>query len=238
MSEYVAPTPVKGLINCPSCDWNVDASLTERYNVECKECGYKFCSICRGCCHYRIDCDEISVCMEEWANWCTIVRNKDEISDEKRNEELKYKLQQLKKQELYKQDNCRYCPKCSRLVKEVPGCDLMICGTKNDNGLLQNGCGYSFNTKEAQVYVSKLANGLIHKKYEAEHHLFKCNFCSKDIFGARFECINCECVNYCEKCEIKATHSHDHKHIFRVIYKGNERPTLNINMILNRCLIQ
>lgn len=54
---------------------------------------------------------------------------------------------------------------------------------------------------------------------------FRCKICDKDVEGIRFDCIHCESLTFCEKCEQEGTLEHfnnlrnrnKQQHIFQVI---------------------
>ena len=140
-----------------------------------------------------------------------------------------------------------YCPKCGRIAESVLCCDLITCGRIDDLGKLLNGCGQRFSLTEARPYVSKLIldnQDLLVEKLDllknvkAVHYPFKCERCKNDIIGARFECIMCECINFCESCEKDGTMKHDSSHVFRINFKGNKNLPSYIEAFLNRCSLQ
>jgi hypothetical protein len=234
-----------GAIRCPNgeCNWVGMVDVKDRLNIKCGRCGTQFCTICRGKSHYRVECNEIPVLMQQWMTWCNVGRdalqrekeklnqdfekyNQAKADNEKRNEELKRNFEQLQQDEGYKEANCRKCPGCSRIVQKLAGCDLMVCGVNYHGGDQQNGCGQRFNWNNAQPYVSQLQNqpeleklalDAPKKAGNFQHYPYKCDGCSVDIIGIRFECIYCGSVNFCENCEGEQTLNHPNGHIFKLI---------------------
>ena len=127
----------KGAIRCPNttCDWVAFYDVYERLNVRCDKCKQKFCSICNGACHYRVECKEIPIITQKWMVWCNVGRRgrqveKDRLNqqianyqqakaaNEVRNKELTKNFENLKQDETWKVQNCRLCPKCNRVVQK------------------------------------------------------------------------------------------------------------------------
>lgn len=244
-----------GQVTCPdkNCNNKIELSMTDRHNLKCDKCGFDFCSMCRCTSHYRSECHDMAKYLQQWVIWCKSARNlylssSDKVFDEKHNEELiLVQFETVKNTEILKEERFRYCPKCNRIVETLPDCDKTICGRIDDIGKLEDGCGQRFSLTEAEPYVSQLVlndkillaeilNSL--QTAKATHYPFKCENCANDIVGARFECINCECVNFCEKCEKECTMKHTTSHIFRIIFKGNKALPSAIELFLNRCTLQ
>ena len=58
--------------------------------------------------------------------------------------------------EAWKIQNCRYCPRCKRLINRTEGCDNMKCGRDyHGTGQVVGGCGQEFDWKRAEPYVSE-----------------------------------------------------------------------------------
>jgi hypothetical protein len=60
----------------------------------------------------------------------------------------------LEKDEKWKADNCRQCPKCQRVLAKSGGCDAMKCGGYFHGGNAESGCGALFRWCEAKPYVN------------------------------------------------------------------------------------
>ena len=99
----------------------------------------------------------------------------------------------------------------------------MVCGQNYHGGDTQNGCGAKFDWLDAQKYVSQINQPRFQTthykppKVLKDHYPYKCDHCLKFIMGIRFECVNCECCNYCEDCEEKATLTHKN-HLFKLFF--------------------
>lgn len=63
---------------------------------------------------------------------------------------------ELLEDEKWKQSNCRTCPKCSRVIEHIGGCDLMCCGDNYHGGSVQKGCGMKFLWSATKPYMSPL----------------------------------------------------------------------------------
>ena len=61
--------------------------------------------------------------------------------------------------ENYKAQNCRLCPHCRRVVQQLSGCDLMVCGRNYHGGDQQSGCGQGFRWSQALPYTPITATG-------------------------------------------------------------------------------
>jgi hypothetical protein len=240
----------KGTVSCPDCNhFSSEVIMTERQNIKCEKCEKAFCSMCRGNSHYRTECEDIAKNLQEWVSWCTIARkiyfkNSNEIYDEKRNIELQNTLEKIQKFENENEKNLHYCPKCGRITEYVLNFDEITCGQIDNLGNFQNGCGHKFSLNEARPYVSKLMiyndeliqdKLILLSKVKALHSPFQCDKCKNDIIGARFECLNCECVNFCEICEKEGTIKHDKSHVFRIYFRGNKNLS---SSFLSRCILQ
>ena len=66
--------------------------------------------------------------------------------------------------EKWKEENCKVCPRCSRVIEKLEGCDMMTCGTDTHRGEganRQNGCGHEFLWSQAQPYKRNQAPAAI-----------------------------------------------------------------------------
>ncbi|CAF1281240.1 unnamed protein product [Didymodactylos carnosus] len=140
----------KGVIKCPgrTCKWMAEADDPyDRFKVTCKLCKTKFCSLCnRSPYHYVIECNEIPKIIEQWHLWCNQERgrhlrqraseneayrkqlndyNNAAEANKKRNDELKRRHEDLMADESYKQNKCKYCPKCNRVIEKLEGTQIL-----------------------------------------------------------------------------------------------------------------
>jgi hypothetical protein len=173
------------------------------------------------------------------------------IFDEKRNIELQNALEKIQKFDNENEKNLQYCPKCGRIAEYVLNFDEITCGQIDNLDNFQNGCGHKFSLNGAYVYVngafpyvSKLMIDndellqdklILLSKVKALHSPFQCDKCKNDIIGARFECLNCECVNFCETCEKEVRIKHDKSHVFRIYFIRNKNLP---SSFLSRCILQ
>lgn len=225
---------ISGAIGCPNpnCNNYVIISredLSRKVHCCCNECGFDFCSHCRGIYHYHCDCGELPLYTDQWIEWCTKRRNKyttdkkKAVEMYKRNQELVQNNENLKKDEDYKEANGRLCPNCGRIIVKVDGCDLMVCGRNYHGGDVQDGCGASFNWSQAAPYRSKAKITKVapipmpELAKEVVHEGVVCNKCGDEIKGLRFTCIHCPCYDLCEKCEAEGSLEHPKEHIWRII---------------------
>ena len=37
--------------------------------------------------------------------------------------------EEFERMEQWKEENCKVCPRCSRVIEKLEGCDMMTCGT-------------------------------------------------------------------------------------------------------------
>lgn len=70
-----------------------------------------------------------------------------------------------------KKENCRLCPKCSRVTWRVSGCSDMVCGRDAHGGNQQDGCGFRFNWNMALPYqpMSFVASTYALNELPSEH---------------------------------------------------------------------
>lgn len=157
--------------------------------ITCPVCGTEFCSNCNGTpYHFHCDCDALLGHLQAWMDWAKPGGRRDTFIAEdkalqeviaqntKKREaeeaELRKALEALQADELYKEKNCRLCPKCSRIIErvqlfvvhihtatitpiffsQVSGCDHMMCGDGT-----QKGCGSSFNWRTAPKYKANVS---------------------------------------------------------------------------------
>ena len=116
---------------------------------------------------------------------------------------MEARLEELRKDELWKSVNCRHCPACSRVVERISGCDNMVCNQNYGNAATQQGagCGQWFYWPSALRYTPHMKGGpklpepprvepsSAHRRHvvpgTGEPRL--CNVCMHPIVGLRFE---------------------------------------------------
>ena len=72
--------------------------------------------------------------------------------------------EEFERMEKWKEENCKVCPRCSRVIEKLEGCDMMTCGTDTHRGEganRQNGCGHEFLWSQAQPYKRNQAPAAI-----------------------------------------------------------------------------
>ena len=229
-----------------NCSWIAELQdPNERFRVVCQLCQYQFCSLCNQQYHYRTQCQQIIQITQQWFTWCQTgsslflssllihlsrrigrqryqqVREEDE-ANEQRTRDLQRRYEELMQDEEYKSNNCRLCPSCQRLVQRLEGCDAMICGQDAHGGNLQSGCGQRFNWTEAQPYQSSTTTFQVQElpqrdRSRPHHQGIRCDHCSEQVNGIRFDCVHCPALTFCELCEQQATLQHSQQHLFRLI---------------------
>ncbi len=132
---------------CPTagCDdiFCLDQPST-RQAVECPSCERTYCSACRQPYHYTVPCNELTDVTTRWLKW--VIENRLPMepsnstasggSNQPRAEEAKAllrRLEDLHADERWKEQHCRHCPHCGKLVNHVDGCDSMVCGRDADD---------------------------------------------------------------------------------------------------------
>ena len=71
-----------------------------------------------------------------------------------RNTALRRRYKELMADEKYKEQKCRACPYCGRVVQHMGGCSSMVCGQDYHGGNNQSGCGKNFTWEQAKPYVA------------------------------------------------------------------------------------
>jgi len=234
---------IPGIIACPTpgCgNWIISSDVHRAERCKCDGCCAVFCSHCRKPYHYHCSCNDVPRFQERWIEWIRGGRDRyhkdktDAVEKvntaraeiEARNKVLMKKYQDMLADELFKQENGRYCPKCRRVVIKDGGCDSMVCGRNYHGGNTQDGCGASFDWAQAERYVSETLAKPNEEPMKIDipdiarsvrHIGILCDMCHKEIRGLRFSCVHCPSCNFCEKCEMEATVAHPRDHVFRII---------------------
>ena len=232
---------LSGLVGCPSPDCSnfvvVDSVSGNRVKIHCDRCHFEFCSRCKARYHYGITCDQRVVVEMRWEDWkINGSRDYDEAvtaeAREKRRRDFEIRIEEFKKDERWKEKKLRLCPKCSRPIEKVDGCDSMVCGRNYHGGDAQDGCGQEFNWNDARPYKAVIDLSVFQKvnldtiddddirgakRTHAEY--LACDSCHSKITGLRFQCINCPSFYLCENCQ-KHGFYHDPKHAFAIFVLG------------------
>mmetsp|Transcript_44501 Transcript_44501/g.82802 ORF Transcript_44501/g.82802 Transcript_44501/m.82802 type:complete len:659 (+) Transcript_44501:63-2039(+) len=217
---------------------------SERQRFECSVCGaVPFCTLCRQePYHYHARCEQVQHLREQWLAWISGGRaaysgQMDRAAEaDRRNDVLHQAIarhQELQADELWKSQNCRLCPQCSRPISKVEGCDSMMCGQNYHGGNEQPGCGHKFNFSEATVYVAhvkpRIMPAIVDHNFSlrgrgAFHPFTNCSLCGKKgLKGIRFRCIHCEKFDVCCDCEPKLGDFHKADHVFELLFESDFR---------------
>ncbi|CAF3042476.1 unnamed protein product [Rotaria sp. Silwood2] len=261
-SRFIESSIVEPMAGC-SCPIMIDfiesdvrLCLNDILNeVQCPLCGYEFCSLCNQQYHFRTTCQEVPEITQRWFFWCNTERGnywqaraqqdanfraqledyeRQKVVNERRNEELRQRYNDLLADETFKSQNCRICPHCRRVVQHLGGCNSMICGQNYHGGDVQSGCGRPFDWSKAAPYVPIANRGpqQVKTKLKAPgeqklvvHKDVQCDTCHNEVQGIRFDCIQCSSLTFCEKCEQRSTLEHSNQnrdqqkqqHVFRLI---------------------
>eukprot|EP00931_Biecheleriopsis_adriatica_P052611 TRINITY_DN3063_c0_g1_i3.p1 TRINITY_DN3063_c0_g1~~TRINITY_DN3063_c0_g1_i3.p1 ORF type:complete len:470 (-),score=45.22 TRINITY_DN3063_c0_g1_i3:526-1935(-) len=133
---------------------------------DCRECFACPCgapSFCTKCgetpYHYHADCKHVNELRRVWFNWVGDAR----IFRKKQAEayaELQKRMSVcaiFNRDEMWKMQHCRLCPRCNRVVEKIDGCNSMKCGENFHGGDRQQGCGFKFDWNDAVLYTPKLS---------------------------------------------------------------------------------
>eukprot|EP00930_Biecheleria_cincta_P001727 TRINITY_DN102835_c0_g1_i1.p1 TRINITY_DN102835_c0_g1~~TRINITY_DN102835_c0_g1_i1.p1 ORF type:complete len:646 (-),score=92.78 TRINITY_DN102835_c0_g1_i1:93-1997(-) len=244
-SEYSGP------VQCPSecCRFHVDP----------------FCSRCLQIGHQWTSCDDILGISAEWLRWCregrrsalnqaaannaAYQRQLDEYNRQRDQRQRDLEIAEanfkaLQEDEAYKQNNCKRCPECQRVVQKTAGCDDMVCGRDWHGGNQQQGCGAQFNWNNGIAYRAQTGERrhserelIVPQRAMDTRHFFldgspwHCEICGDAIQGPLIQCINCPRFAACIRCD--STHdlpghlvrckrgvAHRPGHIFRVLMES------------------
>ena len=214
---------------CPSegCGWTAFRSSRGAIEkVTCGSCRTDFCSSCTLPYHYRTTCAELEHFRRDWREWESHGRavywQRSNRAKEKESHDRKQREAVTRAEtedERRKEQLCRHCPSCGRIVEKTGGCNAMVCGQNAHGGNQQYGCGRSFNWNQAKPYkaaapVRRRAIDTTRKE-NTLHVGWSCDQCRKEIRGLRFECLSCPSFCLCELCDKKEL-EHTRIHIFRI----------------------
>lgn len=231
----------------PGCEDYVLAEMPgAKERCVCPTCKFEFCSLCKQPFHYKLNCAEIGPATETWFNWI----NRDsaafrrKLNKDRRIAQKKFsaavkaaerRFKDLQRDEVWKEQHCRLCPHCNKVVYRVDGCSSMTCGrdaADKGGGNKQDGCGRSFSWNRAKKYKrgadrahlpKSLADVDPEHAHDARHYIMRgaknlptererqqyrlrCEVCEEYISGPRFSCIHCPGgMNICLGCEGQLT---------------------------------
>lgn len=227
-----------GSIGCPTpgCSNWIVADTRSKVRCACPGCKFVFCSVCRERYHYGpysyADVKGLEVAWMQWnlRDRKQILSREQEEVVKLRKQELKKRMEDLKRDEDWKEQNLKLCPNCSRAIEKTGGCDSMVCGRDTDGGAnVQDGCGHHFSWSSAHPYKKAKWDDHLKKvdqtkitedeliKVRRDHGVWNCDCCANKILGIRFECVHCPSYSICQDCETKGTSHHPQEHVFRII---------------------
>jgi hypothetical protein len=218
----------KGHVVCP-CGANqmIDPAQTDSATpVSCPKCSESFCSCCkRKPFHHGLPCnraEEVRGGYLEWQNQRRHVvlqhlqkldaRFQTEFQQHNRKvqEELA-RLQQLK--------GVMCCPHCNHPCGEVgeERCGKFICGrleTDSAASAVAGGCGRQFRMTDARPFQADMPAALreplrrnIPKWSRSDGQPLTCDCCGDDIEGPLLQCVGCNGLSICIRCDAKG---HEH----------------------------
>lgn len=243
------PESQVSVLKCPSpgCGAAVAVGLRDRRQRWSCSCGAPpMCTSCGASpYHHHGSCGDVQSLRARWLAWLQGGREaykglqrraaREATSQQKALREALDQRSQLERDEQWKVENCRLCPKCQRPVEKMDGCNTMICGQNTHGGNRQPGCGQRFSWLKAQPYKARtgppkrsLTAAQVLSRAGAisgrgVRHLFaQCALCGsggKSIIGPRFRCIHCPSFNCCLKCEERLATEHEEGHVFEIMFE-------------------
>ena len=202
----------------PECkNWTYSSDSIDRFG-RCNMCGESICTSCGKRYHHCGNCKDLNQIFNKWNEW--VLRGRKQFNEQtqkqlQREEEIKQRLEELKRDEAWKVQNLKLCPNCGRGIEKLSGCNSMVCGQDAHGGNQQNGCGKKFTWTSARNYVSVIQENQF-KAYKFDgcttNHNLECTSCGENIVGLRFQCISCPYENLCLRCD--ALCEHEESHIF------------------------
>ena len=174
-------------------------------NVQCTNCHKSYCWSCQGSPHPSRSC---AAFRSAGARWQQFLQKYGSPS-------AKQQLGNVAADKKYFRDNVKSgnlkrCPKCSRLIQKMQGCNDMHCGRNYDGHDVnqQSGCGEKFrwsdvphmsmqdlhhdsHTLELDINSSDAHFDPLMLRALGRAEAVRCVECSLDIIGAKFECLSC-----------------------------------------------
>jgi hypothetical protein len=199
----------------PDCTGFLRASLeqvrmTERedqlLDVQCTNCHKSYCWRCREKCHPTRSCTAYRLADARWKQFLLKFGSPSERT----------RLENVAADRKYFRDNLqrgdmKRCPKCSRLIQKMKGCNDMWCGRNYDgkDRNQQSGCGHKFRwsdvpkmsvhdlnhesqTLDMDINATDLHFDTLKLNETAIIEPIVCHGCDGAIFGAKFECLSCK----------------------------------------------
>ena len=183
-----------------------------------------FCTRCRQPWHAHGECDEVGAHRARWLAWVERGRAEyhgaDAAYHRLRDQQAAALRDALARQreeerdEQWKAEHCRCCPRCGRPAQHMGGCALMVCGRNYHGGDQQDGCGASWNWESAPRYRARVAARnmpAVDAAREAatgadvRHFFVSCGACgARNIRGPRFRCLHCDALSICVGCDRRA----------------------------------
>jgi len=215
----------------------------------CWTCGCGAPPTCTGCgatpYHHHARCADVQALRARWLAWLQGGREayrglqrrtaREATAQQRALREAMARQSELERDEQWKAEHCRLCPKCRRAVEKIDGCNTMVCGENTHGGNRQPGCGHRFSWKDARPYkprigaARRLASSLLGRRGalggRGVRHLFtQCGLCGsggKCIVGPRFRCIHCPSFSCCLKCEERLGDEHEAGHVFEILFEDD-----------------
>mmetsp|Transcript_33727 Transcript_33727/g.93153 ORF Transcript_33727/g.93153 Transcript_33727/m.93153 type:complete len:898 (-) Transcript_33727:152-2845(-) len=204
---------------------------------------------CTGCgavpYHYHATCASVQPLRARWLAWLQGGREayqglqrraaREATAQQRALREALDRQAELERDETWKAENCRVCPKCHCLVEKIDGCNTMVCGQNTHGGNRQPGCGHRFSWQTAKPYKARhkaarvspapaLARAGAVSGRGVRHLFTQCGICGsggKCIVGPRFRCIHCPSFSSCMKCEERLASEHADGHVFQIMFEDD-----------------
>ncbi|CAK0816565.1 unnamed protein product [Prorocentrum cordatum] len=210
------------------------------------ECSCGAPSTCTGCggspYHHHAQCGDMQSLRARWLAWLQGGREayrglqrrvvREAGAQTRALREAMARHSELERDEQWKAENCRCCPRCRRPTEKIGGCNTMVCGQNAHGGNRQPGCGHRFHWGDARPYraagaPSRAPRAPAHARAGAisgrgVRHLFaQCALCDsgKCITGPRFRCVHCLNFSCCLKCEERLATEHEAGHVFEIMFE-------------------
>jgi hypothetical protein len=218
----------KGHVVCP-CGANqmIDSALVDTPTpVPCPACSDSFCSCCkRKPFHHSLPCNRVEEVRAGYLEWCHQRRHA--VMQHLEQLDARFKTEQKRRdgrvqEELGRLQQMRgvmCCPHCNHPCGEVGDirCGKFICGrleTDSAASAVAGGCGREFTVAQARPFKAELPASLreplrrdIHKWTRADGQALRCECCGNGIEGPLLQCVGCNGMNVCIRCDCKG---HEH----------------------------
>jgi len=233
----------ESLIRCSraECSNVVILESSGRQMFTCSVCDAEpFCTRCRQTpYHFHASCSRVQPLREQWLAWISGERDgyhgrqRQAAENDRRNQVLYESIRrhnELESDECWKAENCRLCPRCSRPISKVEGCDAMVCGRSYHGGDQQPGCGHVFDWARARPYEAHVRRRELPQAdaesrlrgRDAFHPFTDCSVCgAQGLAGLRFRCLHCETFDVCSTCEPRLGDLHQTDHVFEILFESD-----------------